>query len=193
MIRLANVEYPVHYGNVIVFRGWSTLLFPVRASPDFARIQWHFMSCDEPDDPRLTDALSSIRHIPNWKDCSLDLTRKARSFLGYCSSAEIYLGAKSFETQTSDDKSGARVEQSRMFWQKKVGTSMGTPGMGVFGVTAAGELGLTRTQTAHMKSRDSFDRGLNLSQRTPVPMYDVARSTAWLVPELNVVLHVVRS
>ncbi len=67
---------------------------------------------------------------------------------------------------------------------------MGTPGMGVFGVTAAGELGLTRTQTAHMKSRDSFDRGLNLSQRTPVPMYDVA---AWLVPELNAVLHIVRS
>jgi len=119
MIRLANVEYPVHYGNVIVFRGWSTLLFPVRASPDFTRIQWHFMSCDEPDDPRLTDALSSIRHIPNWKDCSLDLTRKARSFLGYCSSAEIYLGAKSFETQTSNDKSGARVEQSRMFGKRK--------------------------------------------------------------------------
>ncbi len=122
MIRLPNVEY--HYGNVIVLRGWSTLLFPVRASPDFARIQWHFMSCDEPDDPRLTDALSSIRHIPNWKDCSLDLIRKARSFIGYCSSAEIYLGAKSF---VSDDKSGARVRQSRIFWQKEVGISMGTP------------------------------------------------------------------
>ncbi len=65
MIRLANVEYPIHYGNVIVFKSWSTLLFLVRASMDFSKIQWHFVSCDEPDDPRLTDALSSIRHVPN--------------------------------------------------------------------------------------------------------------------------------
>ncbi len=65
--------------------------------------------------------------------------------------------------------------------------------MGAFGITAAAELGLTRTQKAHLELRGSFDRVLDLSQGTPVLMYDVARSTAWLVPGSNVVLYIVRS
>lgn len=38
-----------------------------------------------------------------------------------------------FEPQRSEDVSGALVETSRAFWQKKVTVNMGTGGMGAFG------------------------------------------------------------
>ncbi len=193
IVPLAGIQYPVHIKDVTVLKGWSTLLYPVKASLDFGSIQWHLVACEDPDDPRILQALSSVSYVGNWRDVGLNSIRMSRSFVGYCSSANIHLGTKLFEPQSSEDKSGALVESSRMFWQKKVTVNMGTSGMGAFGFGAAGEIGFTRTAVASMAARENFDRVLDLSRRTPVMMYDVANCTAWLVPETNVVLHMTRS
>ena len=193
MLQLACVEYPVYYGEVIVFRGWQTLLYPVKASTDFSTIQWHLTLCDDPEDSMLTENLSAIAQVPNWRTCNIDEIRKARSFLGYNHSAETCIGTQRFRVQSAEDKCGAKNEESRMFWQKKINVNMGTSGMGAFGLGVGGEIGFTKTQIANMAARDGFDRTLDLSQRTPVLMYDVSKCTAWLVPELNVVLHITRS
>jgi hypothetical protein len=193
MACLSCVEYPVHNDGVIVLKGWSAVLYPVRASSDFGMIQWHLVSCDDPDDEQLVKSLTSVTYVRNWKDASLDTIRHSRSFLGYCSSARTHLGAKDYEPQSSDRKSGAGLERSRIFWQKKVGVSMGTGGMGAFGFTAAGELGFSKMLFANMSARENFGRVLDLSKKTPVLIYDVSKLTAWLVPELMVVLHITRS
>ncbi len=193
IIPLAGIQYPVHMKDITALRGWSTLLYPVSASVDFGSIQWHLVACDDPDDPQILQALSSISYVANWRDVGLDSIRVSRSFIGYCKSANILLGTENFEPQSSEDKSGALVEASRMFWQKKVTINMGTSGMGAFGLEAAGEIGFTKTAVASMAARENFDRVLDLSRKTPVMMYDVGTSTAWLVPEINVVLHMTRS
>ena len=193
IVPLAGIQYPVHIKDVTILRGWSTLLYPVRASLDFGSIQWHLVACEDPDDPQMLQALSSVSYVANWRDVGLDSIRMSRSFIGYCSSANIHLGTKSFGPQSSDNKSGALVESSRIFWHKKVVVNMGTSGMGAFGFGASGEMGFTRTAVASMAARENFDRVLDLSRRTPVMMYDVANCTAWLVPEINVVLHMTRS
>ena len=131
--------------------------------------------------------------MANWRDVGLDSLRICRSFVGYCKSANIHLGTEYFKPQDPEDKSGALVESSRMFWQKKVTFNVGTSGMGVFGLGAAGEVGFTRTAVASMAARENFDRVLDLSRRTPVIMYDTSDCTAWLVPEISVVLHMTRS
>ena len=193
LVPLAGVEYPVHIKDVTILKGWSTLVYPVWASPDFGSIQWHLVACDDPDDPRLLQALSFVSYVANWRDVGLDSLRICRSFVGYCKSANIHLGTEYFKPQDPEDKSGALVESSRMFWQKKVTVNVGTSGMGVFGLGAAGEVGFTRTAVASMAARENFDRVLDLSRRTPVIMYDTSDCTAWLVPEISVVLHMTRS
>lgn len=55
-----------------------------------------------------------------------------------------------------------------MFWQKNVTINIGTSGMGAFGLEAAGEIGFSRAAVASMAARESFDRVLDLSRRTPV-------------------------
>lgn len=193
IVHLAGLEYPVHIKDVTILKGWSTLLYPVGASSDFGSLQWHLVACDDPDDPRLVQALSSVSYVANWRDVGLDSIRTSRSFVGYCKSARILLGTEYFKPQYSEDKSGALVESSRMFWQKKVTVNIGTSGMGAFGLEAAGEIGFTRTAIASMAARENFDRVLDLSRRTPMIMYDVTDCTAWLVPEISVVLHMARS
>ena len=193
IVPLAGVEYPVHIKDVTILKGWSTLLYPVGASPDFGSIQWHLVACEDPDDPRILQALSSVSYVANWRDVGPSSLSVPRSFIGYCKSANIYLGTEYFKPQDSEDKSGALIELSRMFWQKKVTVNIGTSGMGAFGLGAAGEVGFTRTVVASMAARENFDRVLDLSRRTPVIMYDTKECTAWLVPEISVVLHMARS
>lgn len=193
IIPLAGIQYPVHIQDVTIMKGWSTLLYPVKASVDFGSIQWHLVACDVPDDPRILQALSSVAYVANWKDVGLDSIRMSRSFIGFCDSANIHLGTKMFEPQRSEDVSGALIETSRAFWQKKVTVNMGTAGMGAFGFGAAGEIGFTKTTVARMAERENFDKVLDLSRGTAVIMYDVATSLAWLVPEISVVLHMTRS
>ncbi|KAM0798061.1 hypothetical protein BDR22DRAFT_823619 [Usnea florida] len=193
IIPLAGIQYPVHTKDATILRGWSTLLFPVKASPDFDSIQWHLIACEDPDDQRILQSLSSVSNVANWRDVGLDSIKMSRSFVGYCSSANIHMGTRHFEPQSSEEKSGALVESSRMFWQKKVVVSMATSGMGVFGFGAGGEIGFTKTAVASMAARQDFDKELDLSRRTPVMIYDVDKCTAWLVPEISVVLHLTRS
>lgn len=193
IVPLAGVQYPVHIKEITILKGWTTLLYPVGASQDFGSIQWHLVACDDPDDPRMLQALSSVSYVANWRDVGLDSIRTSRSFVGYCKSARIHLGTEYFKPQYSEDKSGALVESSRMFWQKKVTVNIGSSGMGAFGLEVAGEIGFSRTAIASMAARENFDRVLDLSRRTPVIMYDVTDCTAWLVPEISVVLHMARS
>ena len=193
IVPLAGIQYPVYTQDVTILRGWSTLLVPVKASPDFSSIQWHLLACEDPDDQRILRSLTSVSYVPNWRDVGLDSIKMSRSFVGYCSSANIHIGTKHFEPQSSEEKCGALVESSRMFWQKKVVVSMGTSGMGAFGFGAGGEIGFTKTAVASMAARQDFDKELDLSRRTPVMMYDLAKCTAWLVPEISVVLHMTLS
>ena len=193
MLKLACIEYPIYYGQAVAFRGWRTLLYPVSVSPNFERIQWHLIVCDDPADMRLTTSLSAMDDLQNWKTSDIAEIRKARSFLGYCRHAEVSIGTENYRLQKSDQKSGASNEQSRGYWMKKIVLSMGTSGMGAFGAGISGEIGFTKTQVAKMAPHEAFDRVLEHSATTPVLMYDVSKCTGWLVSELCVVLHMARS
>lgn len=192
-ILLADIQYPLHIKDVTVFRGWSTLLYPIKASADFGSIQWHLVTSEDPEDPKLLESTSIPAYVTNWRDVGPDSLRSSRCFIGYCKFAEIHLGTKMFGLQSPLDKSGAKAEECRLIWQKKVTINIGTSGMGAFGFGATAEIGVSKTAKADMAARDNFKRVLDLSTRTSVLLYDVATSTAWLVPEISVILHITRS
>ncbi|MCJ1333616.1 hypothetical protein MMC10_010316 [Thelotrema lepadinum] len=194
LLKLACIQYPVHHRNTIAFRGWHTLLYPVSASSNFDCIQWHIVCSDTPDDPRLTDELAKLGDINGWKSNDVNVIRNARSFLGYARRVDVGLGTQSYSLQDASEKSGAKVEEAGgVFWQKKVTFSLGPSFAGFGNAAIGGELGFRKPQVAKMAAFNNFKRVLQRSAQTPVLMYDVKRCTAWLVPELSVVLHMTRS
>ncbi|KAL8791977.1 MAG: hypothetical protein Q9195_005466 [Heterodermia aff. obscurata] len=190
---LAGIEYPVYAEGVTFLKGWSTLLYPVCVSDDFGSIQWHYVQSDDPDDVRLRPNKVPVKNLANWKDVGIESIRKSRSFVGYCSRAKIYLGAESFEPQVPEEKSGASPVRSQWLWRNKITFSMGTSGMGIAGAGAGGEIGLSKKSRASIAESSNSKKALTGSAHRPVIIYDVATSTGWLVPEINVVLHLTRS
>ena len=190
---LAGIEYPVYAEGVTFLKGWSTLLYPVCVSDDFGSIQWHYVQSDDPDDVRLKPNKVPVKNIANWKDVGIESIRNSRSFIGYCRRAKIYLGAKSFEPQVPEEKSGASLVKSQWLWRNKITFSMGTSGMGIAGAGAGGEIGLSKKNRASIADSSNSNTALIRSAHRPVIMYDVATSTGWLLPEINVVLHLTRS
>ena len=193
IVPLAGIQYPVHIKDVTVFRGWRTLLFPTKASTDFGSIQWHLATSREPDDKKLLETLSAVKFVKNWRDVGPDSIRYSRCFVGYCKTAKIHIATEDFEHQKPRRKSGATVEKGGWFWGRKVTVNMGTSGMGAFGFGAGLEMTHSRTARASMAARDNFKRVLDLSQKTPVVLYDVKNCIGWMVSEISVVLHITRS
>ena len=189
---LAGVKYPVYLEGVTFLRGWSTLLYPVRASKDFSSVQWHMVESDNPDDERLKPNKQSV-NVSNWNDVGLDSLRKLRSFVGYCSNANIHVGTESFDVQVPEEKSGASSVKSRWLWGNKITVSIASSGMGAAGPEFGGEIGLHKKARASLIESTDFSKVLVRSAETPVVMYDVSAGTGWLVPEINVALHIARS
>lgn len=154
---LAGVEYPVYLEGVTFLRGWSTLLYPVRASKGFSSVQWHMVESDEPDDERLKPNKQSVT-VSNWKDVGLDSLRKLRSFVGYCSNANIHVGTESFDVQVPEEKSGASSVKSRWLWGNKITVSIASSGMDAAGPEFGGEIGL------HKKARASITESTDPSK-----------------------------
>ncbi|KAG7007351.1 hypothetical protein G7Y79_00010g028520 [Physcia stellaris] len=189
---LAGVEYPVYLEGVTFLRGWSTLLYPVRASKDFSLVQWHMVESDEPDDERLKPNKQSV-NVSNWKDVGLDSLRRLRSFVGYCSNANIHVGTESFDVQVPEEKSGASSAKSRWLWGNKITISIASSGIGAAGPEVGGEMGLHKKARASITESTDPSRVLVRSADTPVVLYDVPAGTGWLVPEINAALHIARS
>lgn len=189
---LAGVEYPVYLEGVTFLRGWSTLLYPVRASKNFSSIQWHMVRSDDPEDEGLKPNKQSVT-VSNWKDVGLDSLQNLRSFVGYCSNANIHVGTESFHVQVPEEKSGASSVKSRWLWGNKITVSIASSGMGAAGPEFGGEIGLHKKARASITERADSGKVLVRSAKTPVVMYDISAGTGWLVPEISVALHVARS
>ena len=193
MIILAGVQYPVYLKGTTFFRGWSTLLYPVSASDDLSSIQWHFVESDHPDTPDLAPKIALANAATNLNDVGVKTMQNARSLTRYCRNANIYVGTEGFDPQDPEEKSGASPVRSKWFLHNKITASIASSGMGAGGPGFSVKASLHKKARAVVENMNNPQHNLTVSKNRPVIMYDVAKNTGWLIPEICIVLHLAYS
>lgn len=186
LLRFADISVSMEYDGGTLLVGESTILFPARKLED--GIQWHVT-----DATSAKDAIQVIKGSPDWiRTNDIGQLAQLRVYLGYCSHAQVLLGTRELvmsqnimELQSLLPKSKSHIELAH-----ESTMTAGFSILGIFNTTVGGKWVIpTRLNVSLEESRDLEDLLMNSRQR-PVLIYDRKDDRAWLVPELNVIVHI---
>ena len=182
MAALGGARHITSFEEGLVLKGFSAMFVPVKRYND--SVQWHFIFDKQGKRlsyGELTD-LSSNRALLD--DVSHEFLRGARAFLGWWKAAETHLGTQE-AAYGNIDWSPAKepVRPIKL---------------------SGGEIGFERVVTAkisfsmgakdgpfHYSRSRPFQQLMNCARDTPVTLYDTQDRRAWLVPAVDVMLHIV--
>jgi hypothetical protein len=216
---LCGVEYPIEREGRIIFVGISTILCPVEIYSD-GSLQWHLIVDQSPDrlQSKLSDLSSPISVFtteivetfqmqseghhdvqplsPQQKQLGWsafeDRLRETRHFLGWCKEVEVLLGTRSGNYESVTWTKSAEIRTSRMLSSEN--WSLGTSGKGIFGVSFARTYNIAhhRDRLYPFANREiKFEEALRNHKDEQVILCDPEERRAWMVPFLNVLLHMV--
>lgn len=184
MAALGGARHLTEYKEGLVLKGHSAMFVPTKSYG--SSVQWHFIRGN--DDGRMSYQelkTQSIRRSP-LSEVDYESARSARTFLGWWKYAETHLGTV--------DAAYGDIDWS---WAKEARRLIRFSGA---------ELGFQNILTGKVNfimgvkdSRLHFERGgpfqkiVDCAENTPVVLYDVDDCRAWLVPALDVMLHVIQT
>jgi hypothetical protein len=180
MVRFTRVRCPVSYNQRLAFASESSILIPKVISGD--SVQWHFQEIK---------TLPRRRTIPGPPPPALDIDSlaKAREFLGYSSNSEVLLGTADF---ADIEITGSQVHHRESFLEIKRETLLEIG----FNKYITGRIQITcrwkRSESAVPGPEDlNLNERLDRATRASTLLYDDKTSTAYLLPELSVILQMV--
>ena len=184
MAGLGGARHVTEYEDGLVLKGFSALFVPVKRHND--SVQWHLIF--EKQGNRLSyrklKGLSIKRAMLD--DVTHDFVRRARAFLGWWKAADTHLGTRDAAYGSIDWSPAKRINRSIKFSGAEIG----------FQWMVTGNLGFTmgaKDGNFHFSQDRPFRRLINCATDTPVTLYDSQDRRAWLVPALDVMLHIVHT
>jgi len=183
MAALAGVRHAFEFEGGVVMKGFSTMFVPVKKNQD--RIQWHLVTSKDLD-TRLTyrDGISQCSSRAMLDQVNLDDVQKCRSIVGWCTKVTSILGTQSADYENLD-YSGAEEASST------IRLSSGSIGFQQFGVgTIDFKLGAKDGPFHFQRGKRPFQRIISAAEKERVLLYDTSGKCAWLVPAVEVILHI---
>jgi len=203
MLELVALERAIVYDGGLILTGYDTAVVPTRLMDD--SVQWHVVFQGESRDGRKT-------WFPEDQPCPFDLENRLKvtsldelkrtAYLGWGDRVEVVLGTESLPRHPFVGRTELETLSVHRF--VNTGYSRG----GTFGISlgpanrilnanvnGAGSLTYTysRDRPCQTKSLpDNYKRRFWHLYRSVVVIYDVHAGRAWLLPKVNVVLHLVR-
>lgn len=187
MIQLAVVEYPVliesaaNSSSGLVFLGYSTALIPIRETED-NMILWHLEVAGNDRQIKASELQATQSEWLQTTDLSYLLSKRA--LLGWCSKAELRLGASTDDLNVTWSHANVKpfsFELSGINLQALAQSA--APAQ--FGIQA-GASWKQVNNTVRFTQADEYLRCLNNSREQQIVLYDVSASRAWLVPLISV-------
>ena len=184
MAALGGARHVTEYQGGLVLKGFSAMFVPIKRYD--RSIQWHLIK--RRDDQRiLYRELSSgqpkramveeVDHQSLWN---------TRAFLGWWKSAEIHLGTVGAAYNDIDWSSAGEARRPTKF----AGANLG------FQTMITGQLNFVlgaKDGRLHFSQERPFQRIIQCAKNTPVVLYGIEDHRAWLVPALDVMLHIVQT
>jgi hypothetical protein len=186
MASFAKVEYPILFGERIIFSGDTTLLIPEVSFND--SIQWHYLYGRD----RFEQAQQRVKVI-DTKLRTLDLKAltKSRAFLGFCSNSEVVLGTKEFnDTRILESQVPPTGFKLSLELEGPIAASVNAKGYAT--ISAGSTWKFRGGESSQIKDEQlSLDDRLQRARGTPALLYDNQTCRAFLVSELSAILHMV--
>ena len=181
---LGGVRHVTEYQGGLVLKGFSTMFVPTKRYDH--SIQWHLIK--HRDDHRILYRELSSGHPKRAMVEEVDHQSlwNTRAFLGWWKSAEIHLGTIEAAYNDIDWSSAREARRSAKFCGANIGFQTMITGQLHFIMGA-------KDGSFHFSQKGPFQRIIQCAENTPVVLYDIDDHRAWLVPALNVMLHIVQT
>ncbi|KAI1734559.1 hypothetical protein F4680DRAFT_338996 [Xylaria scruposa] len=209
MRALTGVGYTVPYEHGLILKGRANALFPVKMEPHSASLgeasalQWHLVSAEEGrlelEDVRLKEpGLFPIKTDTPPTEFLEEAGKSAQHFLGLYENAIVAMGTNRFESDITNahDSSSIRVQDKLwpMEWNRTITGSAGGGLGGLSGSIGTGFRKRTEAERSHrLSGKPNLDTALLESTNNFNLLYDVQARVAWVVPQICVILHLVRA
>ena len=181
MATLGGGRHAVDFDGGLVIKGHSVAFVPVDQYED--TIQWHMVSSSDGTRLRYSD-LKMHRYLQNEVD--YESIRTKRAILGWSPVAQTFLGRAGLNYEDIDWSEAKEAGRSTRLSGGGLGFQSNIVGQLNFALGAKdGRLLLSHT--------GPLEKIIDLAEKTPVALYDHLDRRAWLVPALEVILHVIHT
>ena len=184
MAALGGARHAVDFEGGLVLKGYSTLFVPIKCRAE--SVQWHLIRAS--GDDRISYREASVQ-CPNrvlLKDLNHEALKTTRAYLGWWKKAETHLGTAGANYKSIDWSPAGEAERPPSLSSANIG----------FQSIVTGQLHFipgAKDGRLHFSQKGPFQRIVQRSKETPVALYDVEDRRGWLVPALDVMLHIVQT
>ena len=181
MATLGGGRHAVDFEGGLVIKGTSIAFVPVKQYED--TIQWHMVSNSDGTRLRYND-LKMYRALQNEVD--YESIRAKRTILGWSQIAQSFLGTAGLNYEGIDWSEAKEAGRS---------TRLSGGGLG-FQSNLIGQLNFAlgaKDGRLLLSQNGPLEKIIGLAENTPVALYDHHDRRAWLVPALEVILHVIHT
>ncbi|XTI94795.1 hypothetical protein V2W45_1181286, partial [Cenococcum geophilum] len=190
MLTLGRVRYPVDCLESVVLKGHSTALIPMSQTQE--SMQWHFESRKDRTEPIELETIENICQTAlKGVDLESLCDSSKRHFLGLWEHAEIHLGTNDSNHRVIT-KSSADEESFRPVIVREFPLTIGSSGMGVFGVQGQAKFAWSNATEAELRAEDHLliDQIRQAGESASI-LYDNETKCGWLVSELSLIYELI--
>ena len=181
MATLGGGRHAIEFEGGLVIKGHSMAFIPVQQFED--TIQWHMVSKSGGTRLRYSDLR---RPRASQEQVNFESIRTKRAILGWSQVAQTLLGTACLDNRGIDWTEAQEAGRS---------TRLSGGGFG-FQSNLIGQLNFAlgaKDGRLLLSQNGPLEKTIDLAQETPVALYDHHERRAWLVPALEVILHVIHS
>lgn len=184
MAALGGARHVTNFQGGLVLKGHSVIFVPV--TRHHQSIQWHLIRRSGEQRVLYRDVVDECPKRAMLEDVDHESLRTTRAFLGWWENAETHLGTADAAydridwSPTSEKRRSARISGANMGFQ-----TMLTGQLSFIMGAKDGRL--------HFSQKGPFQRIVQCAERTPVVLYDSVDRRGWLVPGLDLMLHIVQT
>lgn len=184
MAALGGARHLTEFDGGLVLKGQSAMFVPTKSCG--SSIQWHFVQGTRDDRMPYQELRTQSIRRTLLSEVNYESARSARTFLGWWKYAETHLGTVDAAYGDIDWSSAGEARRSIRFSGTELGFQNVLTGKVNFVMGA-------KDGRLHFERRGPFQKMVNCAENTPVALYDVDDGRAWLVPALDVMLHIVQT
>ena len=182
MAALGGARHVTEFEGGLVMKGFSAMFVPIKHYDQ--SIQWHLIRRSDEQRVLYRDATKDCPSRALLDKVDHAALQNSRAFLGWWKSAETYLGtADSAYNEIDWSTAGEARSSARM-----TGGTLG------FQNTVTGQLSFAlgaKDGRFHLSQKGPFQKIVQYAEKKLVALYDTADRRAWLVPGLDIILHIV--
>ncbi|KAH8763112.1 hypothetical protein F5883DRAFT_113211 [Diaporthe sp. PMI_573] len=203
---LAQIEYMLPYLDTFVLKGERTALIPLDYNTDDSKkvteIQWHLV---ESSNGQLLSMDTDDGYEPSNLGClgpddynRILKSENIRHFVGLYQEASLHFGTAESSSRGIDSvvigRDGVTSPSGRSAgWQRtfSISSSISLPAFGSIGVSTSFKP--VRRNTRALNVDRSLESWVRLACKNITLLYDVRTKTAWLVPEICAIFHLMKA